>query len=168
MQSKDFKFRVVEDHKGITPLFSLIIVVFTVSSAFQSKGNLVEILVLLAVIIAIALFLVFVYQFKVRFEFDDKNFVISSYYGLVTCANIECKRYIVRKLKTWGAKPMLVAEVWMNKYLFTFVEDITVAKMAGLETFETTNLPVHFRCLKSGIIDEIAAMIDEFNSRKEG
>ena len=60
MQSKDFKFRVVEDHKGITPLFSLILVVFAVSSAFQSKGKLVEILVLLAVIIAIALFLVFV------------------------------------------------------------------------------------------------------------
>ena len=119
---------------------------------------------ILALLISFIFFDV-LYTSKVVLEIVDGNMrLFTSQYNFLS-RDIRYDQYIIYDPKKIKSKPMLLLEVRFDKNLIVFSEVLSEDRIS-LPHYPKTNMYIKYRKLRTGTIDQIVALIDEYNSGK--
>jgi hypothetical protein len=119
----------------------------------------------LLVFIASFIFFDVLYTSKVVFEINNENMkLLTSQYNFVS-NDVRYDQYIIVNSKITKSKPVLLLEVRLDKNLIVFSE-VLPEDRSMLAHYPKTNMYIKYRKLRSGTIDQIVALIDEYNSEK--
>ena len=168
MQEKVFTFKIFEKFRNnFIPFLASSLLGGVTSWILKGYVGRIGLLSFLGFMLLLWLFMAYCWKRAFRFSFDSHRLTISGSFLKSSSSVVRYEKYILVDPKARKPQPWLVLEVWMGKGLFSFTEKLD-ATQTDLPAFRIADPPVQYRCLKPGTIEEIAAMIDEFNRNREG